>query len=106
MRKKDFFPFHNKKGHHIDECIEFHQKVARMLTLGKLRIEVMEDNGRITITDKCRIQSTTNGLSKLVLTKPSYKKKTDYRAMPNKYGFILNVETPLTLFQTEISELT
>jgi hypothetical protein len=34
IRKNDFFPFHKKKGHHIDECIEFHQKVARMLTLG------------------------------------------------------------------------
>ena len=44
MGKNDFFPFHDKKGHHIDECIEFHQKVARMLTLGELRIQGMEDN--------------------------------------------------------------
>ncbi|KAL3583075.1 hypothetical protein D5086_017407 [Populus alba] len=26
MRENDFCPFHKKKGHHIDECIEFHQK--------------------------------------------------------------------------------
>jgi len=26
-----------KKGHHIDECIEFHQKIARTLTLGRAK---------------------------------------------------------------------
>ena len=31
--ESNFCPFHKKEGHHIDECIEFHQKVARMLTL-------------------------------------------------------------------------
>ena len=44
MDKNDFCPFHNKKGHHIDYCIEFHQKVTRMLTLGELRIENREGN--------------------------------------------------------------
>ncbi|XP_073260177.1 uncharacterized protein [Populus alba] len=69
MGKSDSCPFHKKKGHHIDECIEFHQKVARMLTLGELRVEAIEDNGEIKMIKKCRVQSTANGLSNLVLTK-------------------------------------
>ena len=36
--KSDFCPFHKKKGHHIDECIKFHQKVTRMLTLKELTV--------------------------------------------------------------------
>jgi len=55
---------------------------------------------------KCRIQSTANGLSKLVLTKPSMANKADYGAMPRDYGYTLNIKTPLSLFQTEISGLT
>ena len=88
MRENDFCPFHKKKGHHIDECIEFHQKVARMLTLGELRIEVVRDNKEIEMIEnqgKCRVQSTANGLSKLVLTKPSYANKVDYGVMPGDY---------------------
>ena len=61
MGKNDFCLFHNKKEHHIDECIKFHQKVARMLTLGELRIEVIEDTRGIAVIEKCRIQSTVNG---------------------------------------------
>jgi len=109
MRENDFCPFHQKKGHHIDECIEFHQKVARMLTLGELRIEAVRDNEEIEMIEnqgKCRVQSTANGLSKLVLTKPSYANKVAYEAMLGDYGYTLNIETPLPLFQTEISGLT
>jgi len=109
IREDDFCPFHRKKGHHIDECIEFHQKVVRMLTLGELRIEAVKDNEEIEMIEnrgKCRVQSTANGLSKLVLTKPSYANKVDYGAMPRDYGYTSNVETPLSLFQNEISGLT
>jgi hypothetical protein len=45
--ESNFCPFHKKKGHHIDKCIEFHQKVARMLTLGELRIEAVNNNEEI-----------------------------------------------------------
>jgi len=55
MGKSDFCPFHKKKGHHIDECIKFHQKVTRMLTLGELRVEAIEDNGEIKMIEKCRV---------------------------------------------------
>jgi hypothetical protein len=55
MGKSDFCPFHKKKGHHIDECIKFHQKVTRMLTLGELRVEAIEDNGEIEMIEKCRV---------------------------------------------------
>ncbi|XP_073267151.1 uncharacterized protein [Populus alba] len=109
MRENDFCPFHKKKGHHIDECIEFHQKVARMLTLGELRIEATRDNEEIEMIEnqgKCRVQSTANGLSKLILTKPSYANKVDYGVMPGDYGYTSNIETPLPLFRTEISGLT
>jgi hypothetical protein len=99
--ESNFCPFHKKKGHHIDECIEFHQKVARMLTLGELRIEAVNDNEEIEMIEnreKCRIQSTANGLSKLVLTKPPMANKVDYGAMPGDYGYTSNIETPLSLF--------
>ncbi|XP_073260719.1 uncharacterized protein [Populus alba] len=104
--ESNFCPFHKKEGHHIDECIEFHQRVARMLTLGELRIEDVSDNEEVEMIEKCRIQSTANGRSKLVLTRPSYASKVDYGAMPGDYGYTSNIEAPLPLFQTEISGLT
>ena len=42
----------------------------------------------------------------MVLTKPSYANKVDYGAMSGDYGYTSNIETPLPLFQTEISGLT
>ncbi|XP_073261622.1 uncharacterized protein [Populus alba] len=105
-RKSNFCLFHKKEGHHIDECIEFHQKVARMLTLGELRIEDVSNNEEVEMIEKCRIQSTTNGRSKLVLTRPSYASKVNYGGMPEDYGYTSNIETPLPLFRTEISGLT
>jgi len=47
-----------------------------------------------------------NGISKLVLTKPLYVNKVDYRAMPSSYGYTSNIEAPLPLFQIEINGLT
>lgn len=104
--ESNFCPFHKKEGHHIDECSEFHQKVARMLALGELRIEDVSDNEEVGMIEKCRIQSTANGRSKLVLTRPPYASKVNYGAMPGDYGYTSNVEAPLPLFQTEISGLT
>ena len=80
-----------------------------MLTLGELRIEAVRDNEEIEIIEnqgKCIVQSTTNGLSKLVLTKPSYANKVDHGTMPGDYGYSSNIKTPLSLFQTKISGLT
>ena len=94
MGENDFCPFHNKKGHIIDECIEFHQKVTRMLTLGELRIERREGNGEVAGIEKCRVQSTTSGLSRLVLYKPSYEKETNYRVTPGSYVSTPNIEAP------------
>ncbi|XP_034932830.1 uncharacterized protein [Populus alba] len=104
--ESNFCPLHKKEGHHIDECMEFHQKVARMLTLGELRIENISDNEEVEMIEKCRIQLIANGRSKLVLTRPSYASKVDYGAMPGDYGYTSNIEAPLPLFQTEISGLT
>jgi hypothetical protein len=80
-----------------------------MLTLGELRIEAVKDNEEIEMIEnrgKCRVQSAANGLSKLVLTQPSYANKVDYGAMPGDYGYTSNIETPLSLFRNEISGLT
>ena len=80
-----------------------------MLTLGELRIEAVRDNEEIEIIEnqgKCIVQSTTNGLSKLVLTKPSYANKVDYKVMLGDYGYTSNIKTPFPLFQSEISGLT
>jgi hypothetical protein len=48
--------------------------------------------------EKCRVQSTTNGLSKLVLTKLSCANKVCYKTMPGNYGYTSNIEAPLPLF--------
>ena len=80
-----------------------------MLTLEELRIEAVRDNEEIEMIEnqgKCRVQSTANGLSKLVLFKPSYANKVDYEVMPGDYGYTSNIKTHLPLFLTEISGLT
>nr|XP_034900655.1 LOW QUALITY PROTEIN: uncharacterized protein LOC118038417 [Populus alba] len=104
--ESNFCPFHKKEGHHIDECMEFHQKVAKMLTLGELRIEDISDNEEVEMIEKCRIQSIANGRSKLVLTRPSYASKVNYGAVPGDYGYTSNIEAPLPLCRAEISGLT
>ena len=75
-----------------------------MLTLGELRIEVIEDNRGMMMIEKCRIQSTTGGFSKLVLAKPSYAREVDYRATPDNYVSTSNIKA--LFFQNEISGLT
>ena len=104
MGGKDFCPFHNEKGHHIDECTEFHQKVTKMLTMGELRIESMGSSGEVAGIEKCRIQSTASGLSRLVLYKPSNAKEVDYKATPGNYVVTSNSEA--FSFQAEIGGLT
>ena len=64
----------------------------------------MEGSGEITGIEKSRIQSIANGLSRLVLTKPSYAKKADYRVISGNYVSTSNVKA--FFFQTEISGLT
>ena len=108
----DYCEFHGTKGHNIEDCIEFRKKVAKMMTLGELRIEPMEDSrgvsmmeGQDKMSRVCRVQPTANGPPKLILAKPSYT-KGNHNAMPYNYGFAANIQAPLPLFQTEISGLT
>ncbi|XP_073261648.1 uncharacterized protein [Populus alba] len=108
----DYCEFHGIEGHHIEDCIEFREKVAKMMTLGELRIEPMEDSrgvsmmeGQDKMSRVCRVQPTANGPPKLILAKPSYT-KGNHNAMPYNYGFTANIQAPLPLFQTEISGLT
>ena len=77
----DYYEFHGREGHHIENCIEFHKKVAKMMTLEELRIEPTEGNHEVSMMegqDKmsrvCRVQPTANGPPKLILAKPSHTK--------------------------------
>jgi len=45
----DYYEFHGKEGHHIDDCIKFRQKVAKMLIMGELRIETMDGNHEVSV---------------------------------------------------------
>ncbi|XP_052305620.1 uncharacterized protein LOC127904792 [Populus trichocarpa] len=104
--------FHGRDGHYIEDCIEFCEKIAKMLKMGQLRIEPMENRGEVSMmedqmemTGVCRVQQTANGPPRLILVKPSYT-KGNHNAMPYNYGYASNVQAPLPLFQTEISGLT
>jgi hypothetical protein len=104
--------FHEREGHHIEDCIKFHKKVAKMLIMGELRIkniggnqEVSMMEGRDKSSEVCGVQTTANGLPKLILTKPSFTKR-DHSAMPYNYGYTSNIQAPLPLLHTEISGLT
>jgi len=63
--------------------------------------------GRDKSSEVCRVQTTANGLPKLILTKlkPSFTKR-DHSAMPYNYGYTSNIQAPLLLFHTEIGGLT
>jgi hypothetical protein len=83
-----------------------------MMIMGVRRIEAMENGdeirmmeGQDRLSKVCRVQPTANRPPKLILTKPSYTKR-NHNAIPYNYGYAPNVETPLPLFQTEISGLT
>ena len=108
----DYCEFHRRGGHHIENCAEFCEKIAKILRIGQLRIEPMERKcevsmmeGQDEMTGVCRVQQTTNGPPRLILVKPSYIKE-NHNAMPYNYGYASNVQAPLPLFQTEISGLT
>jgi hypothetical protein len=108
----DYCEFHGRDGHHIEDCIEFCKKIAKMLKIGELRIEPMESRGEVSMMEGqdemigiCRVQQTANGPPRLILVKPSCT-KGNHNAMPYNYGYASNIRTPLPLFQTEISGLT
>ena len=63
-----FCKFHEEEGHHIDDCMEFHKKIEKLMTMGELRIETMENEdeirmmeGQDRLSEVCRIQPTANG---------------------------------------------
>ncbi|XP_052312616.1 uncharacterized protein LOC112328848 [Populus trichocarpa] len=108
----DYCEYHGREGHHIEDCIEFCEKIAKMLKMGELRIEPVKSSGEVSMmegqmemTGVCRVQQTANGPPRLILVKPSYT-KGNHNAMPYNYGYASNVQAPLPLFQTEISGLT
>jgi hypothetical protein len=112
MERSDFCEFHEEEGHHINDCMEFRKKIEKMMTMGELRIEAMENGdeirmmeGQDRLSEVCRVQPAAYGPPKLILVKPSYTKR-NHNAMPYNYGYASNVRTPLPLFQTEVSGLT
>jgi hypothetical protein len=54
LQRGDHCEFHKRKGHHIEDCIEFCQKVARMLTMRELRIKAMEGSNEVKMMKKSR----------------------------------------------------
>jgi hypothetical protein len=112
IERSDFCEFHEEEGHHINNCMEFRKKIEKMMTMGELRIEAMENGdeigmmeGQDKLSEVCRVQPTAYGPPKLILVKPSYTRK-NHSAMPYNYGYASNVETPLPQFQNEVSGLT
>jgi len=108
----DYCVFHEEEGHHINDCMEFRKKIEKIMIIGELRIETMENGDEIRMIEDqdrllevYRVQPTTYGPPKLILVKPSYTKR-NHSAMPYNYGYASNVGTPLPLFQTEVSGLT
>ena len=72
-----------------------------MLALGELRIKAIEDTEGIEEVEnleKCRVQSTSNGLSMFVSTKSSYANKIHYRTMSGNNGYTSSVKAHLPLF--------
>ena len=47
MNGNNYYKFHGKVGHHINNCEEFHQKVKRMLTFDMIRIESEEESSEV-----------------------------------------------------------
>ena len=45
----DHYEFHEAKGHHIEDCIEFRQMVVRILTIEELRIKSIEFSNEVRI---------------------------------------------------------
>jgi len=43
--------FHEAKGHHIEDCIEFLQKVVRMLIIEELRIKSIEFSNEVRMME-------------------------------------------------------
>ncbi|XP_073262695.1 uncharacterized protein [Populus alba] len=100
------------EGHHIEDCVKFRQKVAKMLLMGELRLETLGGNqevsmmeGQDKLSEVCRVQLMANGFSKLILTKPSFTKR-DHSAMPYNYVCTSSMQAPLPLFHSEVSGLT
>ena len=39
LEGRDYCEFHGRRGHHIEDCIEFRERIAKMLIMRELRIE-------------------------------------------------------------------
>jgi hypothetical protein len=104
LEGSDYCEFHEEEGHHINDCVEFHKKIEKIMIMRELRIEAIENGdeirmmeGQDRLSKVCRVQPTANRPPKLIMTKPSYTKRNQ-NAIPYNYGYALNIGTPLPLF--------
>lgn len=47
MEKGDYYELYEREGHRIENCIEFHQRVAITLTIWELGIKDMESSHEV-----------------------------------------------------------
>jgi hypothetical protein len=87
------------------ECVEFRQKVARMLTMRELRSKSMEFGNKVRMMESqekplevCRVYPIVNRPPKLILSKPSCANKENHNVTLYNYGYIANVKTHAPLF--------
>jgi len=112
LKGYDYCEFHGRKGHYIEDCIEFREKIVKILIMGELRIEPMRGSHEVSMAEGqykllgvCRIQQIINGPPKLILAKPSYT-KGNHNAMPYNYGYTSNIQVIIPSFQTKINGMT
>ena len=92
----DYYEFPGREGHHIEDCIEFHERIAKMMIMGELRIEPREGSHEVSMMEG---QDKTSGVCRVQPT-------GNHNAIPYNYGYASNIQAPFPLFQTEISGLT
>jgi len=51
LERGDYYEIHGREGHHIEDCIKFHKKVAKMFTIKELRIEAIKGNHEVRMME-------------------------------------------------------
>jgi hypothetical protein len=51
LERSDYCEFHEEEGHHINDCMEFRKKIEKMMIMGELRIEAMENGDEIRMME-------------------------------------------------------
>ncbi|KAL3566506.1 hypothetical protein D5086_031921 [Populus alba] len=101
----EYYKYHQRLGHDIDLCKEFHLEVENMMVLGMLRLMKPEEDELVgTMTG--RYVPTEKGPLKMILTKPMNTVNGSYNAQPYNYGYSCHSTNPTPVFHAEIGGLT